>query len=329
MNAEMQFKDETHLEKPAVLTTAPIRAAWRLLPAWLRGLIRTMRPNQWTKNLFVFIPILFDRQLGQFDSLMRVSAAFALYCLMSSAVYVLNDIVDVERDRLHPKKKHRAIPSGQLPMPIAIFAAISLPIFTLVAAFFVSVPLTLVLIAYYTKDLAYSFYLKNVVIIDVITVASGFIMRVIAGVVVINVTNFSPWLYVVVGALALFLAVGKRRQELIMLAEAAQDVRATYKDYNLQLLDDMLRMVTNATLISYTLYTFEARTNLTGSLMLLSVPFALYGMFRYLYLIHVKGEGSAPDELLFKDKPLLITAVLFVLVVGALIYLPPWLDRIL
>lgn len=147
--------------------------------------------------------------------------------------------------------------------------------------------------------------------------------------VVINVTNFSPWLYVVVGSLALFLAVGKRRQELIILAETAQDVRTTYKDYNLPLLDDMLRMVTNATLISYTFYTFEARTNLTGSLMLLSVPFALYGMFRYLYLIHVKGEGSAPDELLFKDKVLLITAVLFVLVVGALIYLPPWLDRLL
>ncbi|MFQ3534832.1 MAG: decaprenyl-phosphate phosphoribosyltransferase [Aggregatilineales bacterium] len=317
------------MEKPATFTPAPILAMWRVLPGWLRGLIRTMRPNQWTKNLFVFIPILFDRQLGQLDALARVCAAFGLYCLMSSAVYVLNDIVDIERDRLHPKKKHRAIPSGQLPMPIAILAAVSLPIVTLLSALLVSVPLALVLIAYYTKDLAYSFYLKNVVIIDVITVASGFIMRVIAGVVVINVTNFSPWLYVVVGALALFLAVGKRRQELIMLAEAAQDVRATYKDYNLPLLDDMLRMVTNATLISYTFYTFEARTNLTGSLMLLSVPFALYGMFRYLYLIHVKGEGSAPDELLFKDKPLLIAAVLFVLVVGGLIYLPPWLDRIL
>lgn len=123
---------------------------------------------------------------------------------MSSAVYLLNDIVDVERDKLHPKKKHRAIPSGQLPMPIAIFAAISLPIVTVIGALWVSVPLALVLIAYYTKDLAYSFYLKNVVIIDVITVASGFIMRVVAGVVVINVTNFSPWLYVVVGSLALF-----------------------------------------------------------------------------------------------------------------------------
>lgn len=317
------------MEKPATFAPAPILLMWRILPAWLRGLIRTMRPKQWTKNLFVFIPILFDRQLGQLDALTRVCAAFALYCLMSSAVYLLNDIVDVERDKLHPKKKHRAIPSGQLPMPIAIFAAISLPIVTVIGALWVSVPLALVLIAYYTKDLAYSFYLKNVVIIDVITVASGFIMRVVAGVVVINVTNFSPWLYVVVGSLALFLAVGKRRQELIILAETAQDVRTTYKDYNLPLLDDMLRMVTNATLISYTFYTFEARTNLTGSLMLLSVPFALYGMFRYLYLIHVKGEGSAPDELLFKDKVLFITAVLFVLVVGALIYLPPWLDRLL
>ncbi len=328
MCAEMQFKDKTHLEKPATFAPAPLIAAWRLLPTWLRGLIRTMRPTQWTKNLFVFIPILFDRQLGQFDSLLRVTAAFALYCLMSSAVYLLNDIVDVERDKLHPKKKHRAIPSGQLPMNLAIFAAVSLPILTIVSALFVNVPLALVLIAYYTKDLAYSFYLKNVVIVDVITVASGFIMRVVAGVVVINIANFSPWLYVVVGALALFLAVGKRRQELVLLAEAAQDVRATYKDYNLPLLDDMLRLVTNATIISYTFYTFESRTNLGGNLMLLSVPFAVYGLFRYLYLIHVKGEGSAPDELLFKDKPLLITAVLFVLVVGALIYLPAWIDRL-
>lgn len=316
------------MEKPATFAPAPLITVWRLLPMWLRGLIRTMRPTQWTKNLFVFIPILFDRQLGQFDSLLRVTAAFALYCLMSSAVYLLNDIVDIERDKLHPKKKHRAIPSGQLPLNLAIFAAVSLPILTVVSALLVNVPLALVLIAYYTKDLAYSFYLKNVVIIDVITVASGFIMRVVAGVVVINITNFSPWLYVVVGALALFLAVGKRRQELVLLAEAAQDVRATYKDYNLPLLDDMLRMVTNATIISYTFYTFEARTNLGGNLMLLSVPFAVYGLFRYLYLIHVKGEGSAPDELLFKDKPLLITAVLFVLVVGALIYLPTWIDRL-
>ncbi|PJF36133.1 MAG: decaprenyl-phosphate phosphoribosyltransferase, partial [Candidatus Thermofonsia Clade 1 bacterium] len=163
------------MEKPAIFAPASAVALWRLLPAWLRGLIRTMRPSQWTKNLFVFIPILFDRQLGQIEALARVVAAFALYCLMSSAVYVLNDIVDVERDRLHPRKKHRAIASGQLPMPIAIFAAISLPILTLIAALFVSVPLALVLIAYYTKDIAYSFYLKNVVIIDVITVASGFI----------------------------------------------------------------------------------------------------------------------------------------------------------
>jgi 4-hydroxybenzoate polyprenyltransferase len=296
---------------------------WNLLPAWMRGLIRTMRPTQWTKNGFIFIPILFDRQITHLDPLLRVMVGFGLFCLTSSAVYLLNDIVDVERDRLHPKKKNRAIPSGQLPIPIAIVAAILLPVISIGGALFFSVPLALVMLAYYAKDLAYSFYLKNVVIIDVLTLASGFVLRVIAGVVVITVTQFSPWLYVCIGMAALFLAVGKRRQEMIMLADNAKEVRATYKEYNMALLDEMLRMVTTSLLMAYTLYTFEAPTNLGGQMMLLTVPIAIYGIFRYLYLIHVKGEGSAPDELLFKDKPLLFTAGLFVLAVGLIIYVLP------
>lgn len=316
------------MEKTSRFASASLIALWQRLPNPLRGLIRTMRVTQWTKNVFVLIPILFDRQLGRLDSVTRVAVAFLLFCLISSAVYLLNDIIDVERDRLHPKKKFRAIPSGQLPMGLARFAAVLLPILSIGGATLFSLPLAAVMSAYYLKDLAYSFYLKNVVILDVMAIASGFILRVIAGAVVITVQNFSPWLYVVVGSLALFLAVGKRRQELVLLADAAKDVRATYKDYNLALLDDMLRMVTTTTIVVYTFYTFEASTNLGGSAMLLTVPFAVYALFRYLYLIHVKGEGSAPDEVLFKDKALLLAAFLFALTVAAIIYLPGLLSRL-
>lgn len=304
-------------------SSAAAPASRRTVFAWLGGLLRTMRIKQWTKNGFIFIPILFDGKIAQLESLVRVIVAFALFCLLSSAVYVLNDLVDVERDRQHPKKRFRPIASGQLPIPIAVAAAIVLPVISIGAALIFSVPLGLVMIAYYAKDLAYSFYLKNVVLIDVLALASGFILRVIAGVVVITVTNFSPWLYVCMGMLALFLAVGKRRQEMLMMAENATAVRAAFKDYNMALLDDMLRMVMISLIMSYVLYTVEARTSMGGYYMLLTVPFAMYGIFRYLFLIHVRGEGSAPDEVLFKDRPLLVTVILFVLSTGAIIYLLP------
>lgn len=298
-----------------------------MLPMWFRGLVRTMRLKQWTKNGFIFIPILFDRQLTHLEALTRVLLTFALFCLMSSAVYVLNDIVDVEKDRKHPKKKNRAIASGQLPIPVAIVAAIILPVVALSGALLLSLPLALVMGAYYAKDLAYSFKLKNIVIVDVLALASGFILRVLAGAVVITLTTpFSPWLYVCFGSLALFLAVGKRRQELVLMADNAKEVRAVSKDYNMPLLDDMMRMVTTSSVIAYTLYTVEAQSNLGGPLMLLTVPFVVYGIFRYMYLIHVKGEGGTPDEVLFKDKALLADIILFVFTVWVIIYLVPFLQ---
>jgi len=251
--------------------------------------------------------------------------------MIASTVYLINDIVDVEKDKLHPKKKHRPIPAGQLPIPIAFAAAIVLPVVALSTAALLPAqgttipagwPFGLILVAYLLLQIAYSFALKNMVIMDVLVIAGGFVLRVIGGVVIINVTNFSPWLYVCFGMLSLFLAVGKRRQELMLLAGAAKDHRATYKEYNLPLLDDMLRMVTTGSVLAYTLYTVEAQTKLaSGPAMLLTIPFVVYGIFRYLYLIHVKGEGGAPDEVLFKDRPLLIDVIAFVVAVGAIIYL--------
>jgi 4-hydroxybenzoate polyprenyltransferase len=300
---------------------APAKSIWNTLPAPVRGLIRTMRPTQWPKNGFAFAGILFDKQLTKPEPLVRVLVTFVLLCLAASSIYIINDLVDIERDRRHPKKRSRALPSGQLPLRWAVVAAITLPVIALGASLFLSTALTAVLTGYLVLHIAYSFWLKNIVIIDVFAIAAGFILRLVAGIVVIDVTNFSPWLYVCAGLLALFLAIGKRRQELILMAGEAVDYRATYKDYNMPLLDDMLRMVTTGSVLTYMLYTIEAETiRSNGHRMMLTIPFVVYGIFRYLYLIHVRGKGSAPDELLFEDLPLLGTVVLYAAVAGVLLY---------
>ncbi|MBN2304269.1 MAG: decaprenyl-phosphate phosphoribosyltransferase [Anaerolineae bacterium] len=298
-----------------------VLSIWRTVPNPVRGLIRTMRPTQWTKNGFIFAALMFDQQLDNLEPLARVLAAFFLLCLAASTIYLINDLVDIERDRLHPRKRKRALPSGQLPVSWAKTAAVIFPLIALGGSLLLSWKLTAVLAAYLTLHIAYSFYLKNIVLLDVFAIAGGFVLRVVAGVVVIDVSNFSPWLYICAGLLALFLAIGKRRQELIMLADNAEDVRATYKDYNMPLLDDMLRLVTTGAVLTYMLYTIEASTIRTnGHQMMLTIPFVLYGIFRYLFLIHVRDEGGAPDELLFKDMPLLATVVLWVISVGLVLY---------
>lgn len=299
----------------------PLLSIWNILPMPVRGLIRTMRPTQWTKNGWVFAALVFDKQLFEVGPLARVLLAFALLCLSASTIYIINDLVDIERDRLHPKKKRRPLPSGQLPISWAKTAAVILPVIALGVSLVYSLPLTAVLVSYLVLHIAYSFWLKNIVILDVFAIAGGFVLRLVAGIVVIDVTNFSPWLYVCAGLLALFLAVGKRRQELILLADNAQDHRAAYKDYNLPLLDDMLRMITTGCALTYMLYTIEAQTiRSNGHRMMLTIPFVLYGIFRYLYLIHVRNEGSAPDELLFKDMPLLAAVALWGVSVILILY---------
>lgn len=280
----------------------------------LIGLLRTMRPKQWTKNLlFVFPAIVFDGQLFIPESFFRVFVAFALLCLVAGTVYIVNDLVDIENDRQHPRKKKRPLPSGQLPVPVAIAGAIIIPIFALGFAIFFDPQLAAILTIYLVLQIFYSFYLKNIVLIDVLTITAGFVLRVAAGMVVIDVQNFSPWLFGCTGLLALFLAVGKRRQEMILLGENANNARPIFREYNLPLLDDMLRVVTTSTLIAYILYTIEANAPLLRGkpLGLLTIPFVMYALFRYLYLIHVRGEGSAPEEVLLKDRPLQIDMLLF------------------
>lgn len=290
----------------------------------LNALLRTMRPRQWTKNAFVYAGIVFDGQLFNADSFLRVTLTFMLLCLISGSVYIINDLADIESDRQHPRKRFRPLPAGELPLPVARIAAMILPILVIGAALALSPGLALILASYLGLNLLYSFRLKHVVIIDVLTVTASYVLRVVAGVVVISVEQFSPWLYATMALLALFLVVGKRRQELLMLEAKAGGIRATLDEYNQPLLDDMLRIVMTGTLITYIVYTVERPSALLAgnNLTLLTVPFVLYGLFRYLYLIHVRGEGSAPDEVLLKDRPLQIAILLWGLTFVAILYLP-------
>lgn len=287
------------------------------------ALIRTMRPKQWTKNLlFVYPALIADSQLFQPVPFFRVTMACALLCVLAGSVYILNDLVDLQSDRMHPRKRFRPLASGQLPIQMAQIAAVFLPLFALGVSLFFGWRLALVLGAYYVLQLAYIFKLKHVALLDIFALTAGFMLRVAAGVVVIEVTNFSPWLYVVLGLLASFLTIAKRRQELILLGPQAGQVRPIFEHYNLALLDELMRITTTSTLISYIVYTIETPSPfLAGTnLALLTVPFVMYGLFRYLYLIFVKGEIAPPDEVLLKDRPLQIDIALYALTFVVILY---------
>ncbi|MEO1290637.1 MAG: UbiA prenyltransferase family protein, partial [Chloroflexota bacterium] len=262
-------------------------------------------------------------------SLTQVIIACVLLILMSGTVYIINDLVDIEKDKQHPRKKNRPLPSGQLPVRFAQVAAVIIPTVTLILAYvYTNLGLFLVLVTYLAIQILYSFYLKHVVLLDVLTVTSGFVLRVLAGWIVIDAENFSPWLYACSALLALFLAVGKRRQELVTLGERAMQTRPIFKHYNLALLDDMLRLVITSTFLAYLIYTIEAdiATFRDIKLALLSVPFVLYGLFRYLYIIHVQGEGGAPDEVLLTDRPLQLAIVGWGLTFIILLYALPAME---
>ncbi len=277
-----------------------------------RALIRSMRPQQWTKNiLFVFPAILFDAKILELDLLIRVIAAAGLLVLVSGSVYIVNDLMDREQDRAHPSKRHRPIASGMLSVTVAKLAAAILAAVSLGLAYRLDFELFLLLALYLLTQLVYSLRLKHIALLDVLIVAAGFVIRVMVGGVVIDV-EVSPWLYAFTGLLALFLVVGKRRQELVMLGDQAANTRQTFRQYNLPLLDDMLRIVTTSTLITYILYTIEVETMTKhgANLGLITVPFVLYGLLRYLYLLHVEETSSAPEEILLADRPIQLALML-------------------
>ncbi len=286
----------------------------------LRPLLKTMRVHQWTKNAVVFAALIFDVKFTQPGLLLRTAAAFLLFCLISSAVYLLNDLVDMEADRAHPDKRHRPLASGALKPGLAIAVLIILLALSLPMAFSIDLWLGVILLGYFLLNLAYSFKLKHVVIIDALVVAAGFVLRVAAGAAVVEVERFSPWLYVCITFIALLIALGKRRHELTSLEDEAGNHRAILDEYTVVFLDHLISIVTAATVICYSFYTFSATNLPQNHLMMLTIPFVVYFLFRYLYLIHVRKLGGAPDELLFEDKPLLFSAIAWGLAAMGVLY---------
>jgi 4-hydroxybenzoate polyprenyltransferase len=291
-----------------------------------RLLLRTMRPKQWTKNIFVWAALLFDVKLLQPQPFLRTLIAFILFCAISSVVYIINDLVDIEKDRQHPAKRNRPLASGELNPKVALIAAVVMSVLVFPVALWLHRGLVLILYGYLVLMVAYSFWLKNIVIVDVLTIAAGFVLRVAAGVAVVDAVRFSPWLYVCTALLALFMAIGKRRQEIVLLEGnspngSSQNTRAILEEYNVRFVDEMLALVSSSTVMAYSLYTFSAPNLPPNHYMMLSVPFVLYGLFRYLYLIHVKGETEPPDVVVLKDRPLQLDVVLYGIVVFFAFYL--------
>ncbi|PKO07026.1 MAG: decaprenyl-phosphate phosphoribosyltransferase [Chloroflexi bacterium HGW-Chloroflexi-3] len=287
----------------------------------LKSILKEMRLHQWIKNTFVLIPLVFDRQLFSIEPLSRTIIGFFMFCFVSSSVYLINDIMDVEADRKHPKKKSRPIASGALPIPIAIISSIILVSISVIGGYFLSRSFLLILLIYFLINLAYSLRLKHVPLLDVLIIASGFVLRVAAGVSIIQVERFSPWLYVVTTVLALFFGLGKRRGELATIQQNNNEQRKVLDGYTIPLLDQLITIISATTIISYSLYTFSAPNLPDNHAMMLTIPFAIYGIFRYLYLIQVKNEGGAPDELVLSDRPLQVTFLLFAVSVVIIFYL--------
>jgi 4-hydroxybenzoate polyprenyltransferase len=280
-----------------------------------------MRPRQWTKNVFLFAALAFDRQLLHRLALERTFAGFLLMCMASGTVYLINDIADRSQDRHHPFKRNRPIASGQLPVSVALVTAVLLAPISLGLAYLLAPAFAALLLGYLALNVAYSFYLKHVAIVDALAVAAGFVLRVGGGVLLIQVVRFSPWLYVCMTLLALFISFGKRRAELALLVDSAADHRPVLDGYTIALLDTYMEIVSAATILAYSLYTFSAPNLPANHSMMLTIPFVLYGVFRYMYLLEVEKSGGAPEEVLMADRPLQATIVLWGLCAMVLLYL--------
>ncbi len=287
------------------------------------SLVLSLRPGQWTKNLIVFAALMFGQRLQDVRAVLYSVAAFAVFCALSGVVYLLNDVADRETDRSHPVKRFRPIASGDLPVGTALAAAAVLGAAALGAGFWLRPAFGAVGAVYVALLAAYSGPLKHVVIIDVLTIAIGFVLRAAAGAVVIGVP-ISHWLLFLTILLALFLALSKRRHELVLLADGATSHRPILEEYTPYLLDQMIAVVTASTLVAYAIYTVSPETveKFHTQMLGLTLPFPLYGIFRYLYLVHQREGGGSPAEMLLNDRPLLLCVALWAVAVGIIIYGP-------
>ncbi len=297
---------------------SPARDAWTGMQG-VAPLIQAMRPKQWTKNAVVFAALVFNGQLLSLSALPAVIATLILFSMTSSAVYLFNDLLDFDADRHHPLKRNRPIASGRVSTQTAWLAIAGLLLLVFPSAFALRPQLAAVLSVYILVMLAYTYVLKHWVIIDVFVIAAGFVLRAVAGAVVIDVP-ISPWLYVCTILLSLFIGFAKRRHELVLLDDNAAAHRKNLEQYSAAFLDTLIAVVAGATIMAYSLYTFSAPNLPENHAMMATIPFVLYGVFRYLYLVHRKNGGGAPEQVLLDDLPLLGCIVLWVLVATVVLY---------
>lgn len=285
-NQELRFRDNSQIEL----------------------LFLQLRPKQWTKNLLIFAALLFSFEVMSLWTIADTFLGFLLFCFISGCVYILNDYADIDADRNHPQKKFRPMASGALNPKSALAFGGFLLVASLVTSFFQNPLFTLLLAAYFALNVSYSFFLKHVVLVDIMVIAAGFVLRAIAGGLVIYV-SFTPWFLICTMLLSLFLAIGKRRHELFLLDKDKRTHRRVLDKYSFALLDQLNSIVTTATIISYSLFTFTSGRTIH---LMWTIPFVIYGIFRYLYLIHIENKGGSPDRVLFEDKHILVTVILYV-----------------
>jgi 4-hydroxybenzoate polyprenyltransferase len=278
----------------------------------LKGLLISARPHHWVKNLIVFAALVFAREYNNPQKIGLAIIAFAAFCLASSAIYLINDVFDRESDKKHPIKSKRPIASGRVPVAAAVSAATFLLIGAVILGILVNTSTIIMLISYAVLNLVYSAILKHLVIIDVMTIAAGFVLRAVAGGLAISVP-ISPWLLVCTTLLALFMGFGKRRHELTFLTNDAVSHRRALENYSVGFLDQMISVVTSSTVVAYAFYTLspEVEDRFGTKWLSLTIPFVLYGVFRYLYLIFHKEEGGSPTKLLLTDPPLMLCVILW------------------
>jgi len=286
-----------------------------------RALITALRPKQWTKNGLIFVALAFTLNLQKPELFLRSLAAFVLFCALSSAGYLLNDVMDVQADRQHPTKRLRPIAAGQVSIPLALGLGITLTLVGLGGAFRMDPALGWLAVAYVALTAVYSTTLKHIVLLDIFAIAAGFVLRAAAGAVAIDVP-ISPWLYIATLLGALLFALGKRRTELQVLGfEEAIGHRRNLESYSLELIDQLILIVSSAALMTYSLYTFSAENLPRSHSMMLTIPVVMYGLFRYLFLIRAGDVGGAPEDLLFRDRPLLIAVAVWAALSVTILYL--------
>ena len=288
----------------------------------ISALVETLRPRQWIKNLVIFAGLVFDGQLIRINPFLTVLAAFVLFCLVSGITYTINDLLDLEADRNHPNKRQRPLASGRLSAAQAIAFVSILTVVTFPLAFVLNPLFGSICVGYTVLMLTYSKWLKHITLIDVMVIAIGFVIRVVAGVVVITVKFFSPWLLILTTFLALYLGFGKRASELKLLEKSAGEHRKVLDGYTIPLLNQFISIITSAILITYVLYTFNAHPEQDRYTMMITIPMVLYGIFRYMTILQSSTEAASPEEVLLHDRPLQLSILLWATSVFLILYFP-------